>query len=1193
MTSKITQTSVQPNPQMPGFEPATSSAAQTLTSGTGLPVHGAGVGNGSLSSLSLSTSSSPRISLDQVSSDDSTKPMPGLPSIIVTGPDGAGATQHADRAVVDPSTGRFNRPNILGALKAMHDAMPSLKSIPPAHAKGREAFEQVLEGIETLVAHVKKMPAGGPAASRDLGLELRDSFAKLQDLAYKATDAMVPTHALSMIMDKPLPDINHNWIGFGNALGGMFGELKRNSLTAAAPFAADAYAIKEHANLEHVVDIDQPGAITINREGISAGGTAGVLGISGSVSKGQLQLRDDDGAFLLIGNHDINGSISADLLLALLSGQGGTGFGRRVLADGDTRVAIKARSNMDAENTSEKLIANTAGPMARDLREGIETAKNGIGMLLGRNYLQATGVPSYLGDDKVAKGYNTTKLGLYAKQADSFAKALDGKDGTGPGALSQMVASSYPSIAAIAKQAVAGNADMPDASPLDKTSPAPAALGRTALHYRQPYGDAVAALGIKGPTGLDGNAEVSLGASFMVKGDKLDVRVKATKVAHEMLDMSTFKDPKQAFNLVHQYDAQLGANPAADPPHMRKYRVVHDALGGPALDGAVAAHAGVFGIAPPPQFDEAITQPSRAKLGTAQALFKELGQIAGDLAVHGEALMAQPDKQSGSIDGELEAMRSSAFKAINAAVWGASYTSNGIMAGSGYLTGAKHEKPGDAEAAAMKDPQDFLAKSHDVLSKALGLASAHLTVQKMQLTTQQTAAGGLTAGSRLAMRNADTEYATARTVMDRTFLPVKKGNLAKESSIASEATFQRHHLTGAANVAGPGSLNVPAMISSIFKTGPVTDNASMNVKGSVQAQFQTAHTQILPSRMGQNLELTVTLESGVPLTGDVLNKAINKAVKKLGKGVVPKDFKMKTEDLLPLANQFLNPLRASGKGATLVVGLRHAQDTALVAGTNLMYMRMFESGTGGGSVTVAPSVAASVTGAPVSVTPSAFELTRKPSFEVMGSDLGYLSMQHGNLMGALEKSKAALATAGTPSEELPDQAAHALANDPELANRYFGKSDMITTVVERHMTAVAAIHAKKVPGPAETLPNEFFTYYTREPFASVRLSGNEVAHHAPGSTAGGSDPAAVPPAMNQVANLNIAPADWNALKAKVDQLPDVASRVKFFTQNPDGRNALDTFIKVVDNVTQTWASTIHHADENRKFGFASSVKPQD
>jgi len=1148
-------------------EPSTSHVPRLINT-SGLDKRGGGLG---------SLNASPRSSIIQAASP--TTSVGGL-SILGGTADGTGITAGPRTPVVNPTTGRFNRANIGAALKAMQAAMPPLNTMPAGHPNAQRALTQLQQEMTSLAKKVEDLPVGGPGASRDLGLALRDSFAKMKGLADKAGDALLPAavkYGMKDLDSPSVPQAQADWARLSHAMAGMFQELKRISLTSAAPFAAEAYAIKEHSNLTHAVGIDEPGAITINREGVVAGGTAaGVVSVTGRASKGQLQLRDDDRAFLYIGNHDTGISAAINVLIAAVTGRAGLGFGRRVIADGDTKTALKARSNADADNLSEKLMGNSAGPTMRSLRKTIEQAKNMAGMLLGRQYLQASGVPSYLGDAKLAKGYTTTRLQTWAEGADRLSKKINGDASQGAGPWSQMVSAFYPSIPKIVGEALKGEAEMPGVSPLDKTSPSPAARGRGLVHYNQPYFQGEASLGLKGASTADGNLVMSLGVGGVAKWDRLDVRVNATKVAHEMLDPSTFKDPKQVFRLVDQYDRQLGGNPAADPADMRLYRLVHDQLSGAAAAGGLGAHADFFGNLPPTQFHEAITAPTVGKIETAETLFKDVGKLAAQLAIGGEVLMAEQESTTshGRFASDLETKQSASFDEINQSIWGGGY-------------------PGGKEAA-LKDTQKFLAESHDALSKAFGLASAHLFVQKRQLTLQEEAAGGLTAGSAQKMLAADTAYNTAREVMDKSFLAINKAHLSDHSSIASQATFQRHHLTASASVAGPGSLSVPGLLNQIVgRVPPIVDNADMNVKLSAQLQVQTAHQQILASRMGQNLELTVTLESGVPLTGEMLNGVIKKAVSKLGKGVKPQDFDFETKDLVPLANQFLNPLRAAGKGATLVVGVRHAQDTQMANGVNLMYLRMFESTTGGASGTVAPTELNDAVGVPAAVTPFAFELARKPSFEVIGADLGYLSMQHGNLTSALDEAKTYLNDTGKTENAIPDQVARAFVADPELANRYLGKADMIPTVLERHMAAIASVQANTVPGANEKVPNEFYTYYAREPFANIRRIANETAHHAPGSSAKGADPAAVPNAMNVVANLNVSAVAWRNLRQQVENLPDVQSRLNFYTTNPNGRNMMETFVKAVGNVTDTWVATIHHADEARKFGFTSSVKPRN
>jgi hypothetical protein len=1106
---------------------------------------------------------------------------------------------------IDPYAGVIDLTHARNAARDLREILPALPAGASAsqrkhHQALRTRLNNIIKltrGAEGRVRAELPAPADGGAAPQlngselaqhmslddrvTLGYAIRDQYAKLSESAAALAKA-VPAG------QKPL------W----RSVSGAFERLKQTHLTAVAPDDKELYAQKEAKNLDQVAQgmgQARAGALLVTQGNSSASGMpVPGLTVSGTAGKGQLWVVDDDAATLYFGTKAGNASAKAGLPGVLaLTGRAGAGVARDFVVGDSASQVIKHNLAVEANTPKEKLVSRSAGPKAREMRQAWDTIKSAAKVALGRSYVPMRGAPTHLSDSKLAKGYNTTTLHLLANHIDAAMPPQPAMPGATPKPTwAQTMQKYYPSVPQIAEASLELGQALPQATPLDLATPAPLAVSNRFLALKQPFAQVELTAGKEY---AEHQPPVGWGAALIGKYDNLNVHVRGPRMTHELMDMGLMKDPAQGFKLVNDFDRELAETPRA--PHLALYRAVREEVGGDKAMGAMPD--AFYGDEVPAHMLEFISGPRVAKLDQIGTTFKSLARKAARLAVDGETLMAKADKDlPAAVKGELEANRIEAFNRLNESIWGARPNPGGLVEG-GFPGGVNE---------ALRRPEKFLAQSHNALSAALGLAGQYEFVLKRQLVL---------AGARDAigaMRAADNAYMQARTTMDRTFLAIRKDNLVREhSSTDSTLVFNRHHGTGIVSVSGGGRESPLGRVTKVVGGDLKLPNADLGVVATAQVQTRIADYQVLDSRLGFDVNVTHVIESGTPFTGEIANRLVCKALEKANR---PADqAKLHVHDVVDTVSQMLGSIEPRTGGLTLDIMFR--QPPKGDAGSlELEYIRLHKSQSGG--VNIMPTAGIGpVNGLSVSVA----ETRRSVQMEVLGPGIGYMSMHHGALTGAIDQASASLAQAAPPGPggqppqiAFHDAAAAVFLGDPAagiepddfLRNRYFGKGNTIVRVLEKHLDAMHAITNNQMPQPGEPLPNEFFRYYTTEPFMRARAVANETAHHAPGSTADGKDPFQVPPALTDLPGLRIlnAPAarqfdkstpQWQAIKTRIEALKTPQERAQFFTQDPDGRRLFKTFSSVVDNIAQTWGATVNHAEKDRDArpaGFSAQVKSQ-
>lgn len=1105
----------------------------------------------------------------------------------------------APRPAVDPLLGTIDYECVSQAARQMRAALPALPANSSTKAQNLHTeLSDALRSIQGIADSSRAMAegVGGGKAAEATGAELtdrlpveqrvvngyalRDGFSKASELAHKLANALAGTAQKTVYED----------------ISALFRELKHVHLTAVAPDDTQATAKKQSRNIENVAAgfaADRPGALHISN--VSVGASGGVVGavLAGGVKKGQAVIKDDDLATLGFGGQmgiELSGKLGVNnVAKAVLSGS--TSATTKFYATSSHENVVKHRVSDDANSLLGKTLGKGSGPSSRKLRQSVDLVKNMVKVGMGRSSVPTLGAPIHLNDARLAQGFTTTKLHLLAKSIDGDLGTTTTAKGKAPGTDGQwtnIVQSFYPSVPQVAKQALEAEQALPEKTALDKAFPPPLAFGRAAISAATPTVGVEFQLGVeqkenKPPRGI--------GAGFSTKYEHLLVGFRAPVSAHEVMDTSRTKDMAQVFKLAADYDALVDR--PTHQPKLTQYAAVKQALGGTAVDGFTADE--YYGTNVPPQFHEAIAHPSGNKLLQAGDECLRIAGLAATLGVEGEKLMSNPDKNTPpTIRPQLATMRQEAFRALNEQIWGAQYGAGNVVLSGGYPGG---------EASALKNPEKFLARSHDALSTALGLAGVHISINKRELVQQDRV------DTRGAMQTADDAYSKAREYLDKgAFLPVRKEKLVRDhSSVKATGLVDRPQGTGSVAASGGALTNLLALgdsqVAKTIRSEDVTVDSSV-LKLGVQAQVQARVTkrQALDTRLGHEIEATLTLESGLPFTGEAINKAACFVLERYG--MKPDEAALQLKDVTQQAANALSTINPNTNGITLQLAFRQAPTTDAC---NMQYFRLCKSGL------TLEKISGKLKGTGASTSVGLTEVRRGVEWEMLGSDLGYASMQHGPLKGALEQARETLVKGGKADATLHDAAnalfcgdgTNGVQPDGFLRDRYFGNGQAILGVLEQYLDYMHAKDTNSMPQRGEQFPNEFFRWFNSEPYSRARKVANEVEHHAPGSSAKGVDPFAPPPPLTQTEGLQINVAgggtthdknspEWAAIKQRLQGMSP-EQRAQFYTTDPTGKQLFNSYMGILTNVEKTWVATLNHAEKDRsqrRAGFTAEVVDQ-
>lgn len=933
----------------------------------------------------------------------------------------------------------------------------------------------------------------------------------------------------------------------------MFNELKRLHLTFAAPGLLKRHADAEFAAVEvcaHGLDQKLGGSIVETSIGASLGVSVpgNVFSVSAGGGRGTTLLADDNRQTQFYEYQALSVGAAASLPGAELSLSVGARLGGTYLQSANFESMVKARVNKQANSSlTERLLRHTAAQHPRDA----EYKARGLGVafrrfLLGRGYRPASSGPTFLSDAKLAKGYNTTKLHLLAEE-------LDRHSGHEVPAWQALIVSAYPAPADVVRHCVENQAPLPPETPINRSVPSVTAQGSGMLPYREittPFG---VTLGATGPKGLDGFAQVLMGFEASVRHNYRQFNLHECRHAHEFLDPALLGDFRATLALVQQIDQQIegsNGNSPRVPARLTLYAATRQALAGGTVDD-VSPHAETFGSSPPAQLRAAIAAPSEAALQATQAVLGRIGQLALDLISAGATVLARPDRHlNARTAGHLSTQRQAAYEQINERIWGGACPKSC--------------------AQVLDQPEEFVARSHDAISLALGLAGVHLAVLKQQLA-------GAPQPPRQAMDTADASYATARELLDKGFLPLTKGRLARSAALKSTGQWKGHAGIVRSRLVGPGSLDVIGALGAAagISTGSASISnqvAAAGLTAEVSASVESRNVDA--SRLGRFVQVKVTADTGAPYLGEAMVVLLKRAIEWAWPGVTTQDVDMATRDVV---HQLQGLVMAMTTGAVLALKLRRAPDTA---GLNLQTARLIAATRSGG-----PSATGVVPAGVVNLKIGAFaaDNTLEHALEVMGTDLGIHLLQFGKLRPVIEALR-----------EAPDDVnrlRRSFEANPGLIACYFANAGLVPTLIDRFLACRNDTAWTAQPGQA--LPNEFYRYFRTEPFQRIAGKMDDTRRHAPGA-------ATRPTASQQPAALSrwlAEPPDaalWNGLKAHIALLRNPEQRFNFYVGSAGGREALRMFCDILETTHRINEAAERHVRQQGQrvhpFGYSMRLR---
>ncbi|MFS2103334.1 type III effector protein [Ralstonia sp. Ralssp135] len=1041
--------------------------------------------------------------------------------------------------VFDPDTGALNKPQLRQMALALKDALPTVPvALTRSHPLSdglRAKLQHQLGTIQTIAAdNTRKAP-------HEVGMAVRDAFASAAKTARRLAKSLG----------------NHDPADAYKGIAALLTELKRTHLSGSAHEVMSHYAEKETANLE----AKAPGISTAKPGSNVSTGTSGSVSISAfptnryagahvSVEagggKGRLYFADDDGdvdywpsaqAFAKVALGGKLGEWAAKLTGRLdLSG------GNVYLEHDDLRQLVKLVANHDANHAWVK----SAGPHARQAMQQLESLANLVSHAIGRNYTEAAGKPYFLNDAKIAKGFNTLKMTL-------LAGAIDQK--VGGERFSTLMKAAYPPIADVLTDRIGSGQPMP-AQPR-RDVPDSVAYGDRFLAYRQVTGSVDANVGNE----THGGTNLEAGGSFdvNVRGNVAQFFTESAAAPHTLLDPGYHKDYQSTFKLHQQLDAACAEPP---PAQLHLYNATRKALthelhAGPAqpFTETERLHYGEEANIPA-QFRNAITHASPEQLNHATDQLEHLIGTYLQFADHAGAVLAKNDRFMPAKERDtLNQHREAAFAQINQTVWHGRYP----------------------QKDALANPEAFVAKSHAAISLALGCVGAHISVVKQQMALREE--HGTAAAE--AILTADSMYKTAREMLDKTYLPLKNYDVQKNGPLKDKSLWQRWDTALKATVSGGAQssalnaiLNRFGRSSGKVQLGPFTGSISVgNSAGQVsltaEARLMNANHQVNPSRTGKFWQFTFTAQGGAPITGAILNKAIEAAIEKFAPNMRLQDDKFDPHELL---RQTQGLLLNVTDGTSLVVKLRQAPDVQN-APMELQYARVLRNKNSGMSLSLTVPTPHGTFTPSVSHTDS----TQSYAGEVMGSDTSYLIMQHPFLAKIVD------------AEAHREDAALRQAFDanPVQRDRYLANPNLMADVVAKYAAATQEINAAAAENRPVQIKNEFVRYHAATPFARAAQVSTQVAAHAPGSTANGeqlfklAEPLAKP--------IDVSHLDVEAMRARLQAMTTIEDRADYLCDSSQGRPLLDAFSKIIGNTRAINSAALFHTEE-RNTGIQSLVR---
>ena len=1040
-----------------------------------------------------------------------------------------------EKPVFDPDTGALNKPQLRQMVSALKDALPTVPvALTRSHAHSIELhakLQQQLTKINTIAADNSHKPA------HEVGLAVRDAFAAAAKTARK--------------LGKSLG--RHDPADAYKGIAALLTELKRTHLSGSANDVLTHYAAKETANLEvkapgistgksgSNVSTSTSGSLTVSAFPTNKYAAAHVTASAGG-STSRLYTLDDDGDVDFIPGKQAFAQAALGGKLgewaANLAGKYAFSGHNVYLEHDDLQQLVKIVANHDANHAWLK--TSSAGPRARQLMHQLESLANMVSHAVGRNYTEAAGKPYFLTDAKIAKGFNTFKMTL-------LAGAIDHK--LGGDHFSTLMNKAYPPIADVLAERIIKDEPLP-AQPR-RDIPDSVAYGDRFLAYRQHTGTVDASAGNKTHGGT--NLEANVNFDITGRVDNAKWYTESAAAPHALLDPGYHKDYQATFKLHQQLDEACSGD--VPPAQLHLYNETRKALtqdlhAGPALPFTEAErlHYGEEANIPA-QFRNAITHATPEQLNHATDQLEHIVNTYQHFAKDAGAVLAKNDRfMPAEQRGALTQAREAAFAQINQAVWHGRYP----------------------QKDALAKPEEFISKSHAAISLALGCVGAHISVIKQQMA--QRAAGAQPHQDELAATvTADSTYKTARELLDKTYLPLKNYDVQKKGPLKDKSLWERTDVRVRATVSGGAQGSALNAILNRFHrstdkvdlghlTGSISvSNSAGQVSLSAEARWMNATHQVNPSRTGKFWQFTITAQGGAPITGVMVNKAIEAAIAKFAPNLRLQGQKIDPHELMRQTQGLVLDIT---DGTSLVIKMRQPPDVEN-APMELQYARVLHNKNSGMNLSV------TIPTPKGTFTPSVSHTDNAQSFagEIVGTDTSYLIMQHPFL------SKIVDAEANREDAALRQ----AFDANPVQRDRYLANPNLMVDVVAKYAAARQEIDTAAAENRAPVIKNEFVRYHAATPFARAAQVSAQVAAHAPGSTAKGEEAFKLAEPLTKP--IDVSHLDLNAMRAHLQSLPTIEARADYLCNSNEGRPLLDAFSKIIGNTRAINSAALLHADQ--------------
>lgn len=1107
-----------------------------------------------------------------------------------------------EQGAVITADGVYDRTQLNGFIdRFTNHCTDVLGSIGGDNERTRRQKADLFEQLEAIKHIPPDEPEGNLATPT---LAVRDRLAAAADAALELAGGNKP-----WTRRHPDADARQFYAGMASTLM----QLKRTALSAAAPSLAKSWAKRELDRMERSVPtIDYMSrSMLADDTGAGINHDFGPAGVGASFNRNRTFWFDDD--------RDANywngysGSLSAAgpgswlmALQILLSAEGGSVY----FETDSMEELLRLLLNHDANHQALRVFMQSASPRMRDVFTKLRHIAQGLERgFLGRIHSEDPDKPHYLSDDKISKGANLTLLHLHARTLDQLSISLhssnaeDGSDARQSGAFVQLLGQAFPTPS----ERVARGEGFPD--PLAATIPDSDPLG----HGKAPYRNyrLAATTGLGKFHDIASGVSTGAGGAATISSNLFLFLLKNVESSATLLDPIYHADPRLTFILLGQTVAERSGS-----PRLALFRQVMERFGTEADADLVLTHSDQEYYGPldaiPECFRTAIAGPlsledARRRIYDLEQQCIRLHRTYIDFMSSAAVIAAKPDRFTHKTAiPMLDRIRQRVFGTINDAIWGD-------------RSGKAGYPPGMQKA--LKNPDRFIAASHDAIGLALGLAGIYLAIAKRRMAQLAAAQESSQRDDYArAIYDADTAYMTAKMALVQTGLPLKRASVfLTDPTFQDRGTSRRFNAVGQISGSGGVPVNIPETIveqAGENMAGNSISTAAGTATGTIRIRLQHADLQINPSRQGQYVEAKVTFTAGAPMLGQALVGTLMHALQKVY--LNSSDPRAWERQRASLAEQLQGLACNVSAGAGVTVRLRRFPNAAPLD-FRLQFVQLHDQKTGGASVGIPLPHPAGVT---------ALGLNRQQTLqnvvtEYMGPDIGYLMLQHKKLERVMKHAGSiaaehdavendvlkAIFTGNTDPDASWRDAIFANHGGSWVAESYFGIGSMIPRVIDEYLAYLNSADQTEEAVQSADSPDDahFFSEFQRyfdsrsedEPFRRVAETAMEAKHYAPGSTFHAQigtgervDPFVVPPSLRTpVAAPNLS-SDWNweQQRAVIMGLRTLQERIDYYCSE-QGRPVLDWFIHIVERARAIHNLSRHRAVKTRH-GFQTSLKNQ-